>query len=156
MSSVYLETSVTGYLASRPGSDIVFAANQLLTLQWWNDHRERFDLFVSQAVVDECSAGDPVAARERLVFLDEIPVLAINSNTRILAQDLLRRVGLPPKAVIDAVHIATAAQNKMDYLLTWNCKHIANPSFRRKIEEVLEDAGLLAPVICTPQELVNV
>jgi PIN domain len=153
--SVYLETSVIGYLASRPGSDIVFAANQLLTLQWWNDHRGRFDLFVSQAVVDECSAGDPVAASERLVFLDGIPVLAINSDTQILARDLLRRVGLPPKAALDAVHIAIAAQNKMDYLLTWNCKHIANPSFRRKIEEMLADAGLMSPVICTPQELVN-
>ncbi len=115
MSSVYLETSVIGYSASRPGSDIVFASNRLLTLRWWDDHRERFDLFVSEAVVDECSAGDPVAASERLVFLDEIPVLAINSDTQILAQDLLRRVGLPPKAAIDAIHIAIAAQNKMDY-----------------------------------------
>ena len=156
MSSVYLETSVFGYLASRPCSDIIFASNQLLTLQWWNDHRERFDLFVSQAVVDECSAGDSVAAGERLVFLDEIPVFAINSETQILAQDLLRRVGLPPKAAIDAVHIAAAAQNKMDYLLTWNCKHIANPSFRRKIEQVLEDNGFMSPVICTPQELITV
>ena len=102
------------------------------------------------------SAGDPVAAGERLVFLDAIPVLAINSDTQQLARQLLLRVGLPPKAAIDAVHIATAAQNKMDYLLTWNCKHIANPSFRRKIEEVLADSGFLAPVICTPQELLNV
>jgi predicted nucleic acid-binding protein len=155
--SVYLETSVIGYLASRPGSDLVFAANQLLTLQWWNDHRDRFELFVSQAVIDECSAGDPVAAGERLVFLEGIPVLAIDIDidTEILARDLLRRVGLPAKAALDAVHIATAARHKMDYLLTWNCKHIANPSFRRKMEEVIEDAGFVPPVICTPQELVN-
>ncbi len=145
-----------GYLASRPGSNIVFAANQLLTLQWWNDHRTRFDLFISQAVIDECSAGDPVAASERIDFVDGIPVLAITLDTQTLAQDLLSRVGLPPKAAIDAVHIATAAQNNMDYLLTWNCKHIANPSFRRKIEDVLADHGLASPVICTPQELLNV
>ncbi len=98
MPSVYLETSVIGYLASRPGSDIVFAANQLLTLQWWNDQRGRFDLFVSQAVVDECSAGDPIAVNERLVLIDGIPVLAVNSQTQLLAQDLMSRVGLPLKA----------------------------------------------------------
>ena len=156
MPSVYLETSVFGYLASRPGLNIVFAANQLLTLQWWDDHRTKFELFISQAVIDECSAGDPVAASERLVFVDGIPVLAITLETQTLAQDLLRRVGLPPKAAIDAVHIATEAQNEIDYLLTWNCKHIANPSFRRRIEEFLEDQGLASPAICKPQELINV
>ena len=156
MQSVYLETSVFGYLASRPGSNIVFAANQLLTLQWWNDHRASFDLFVSQAVIDECTAGDPVAASERLAFVDGIPVLAMTLDTRALAEDVLRSVGLPPKAAIDAVHIATAAPNEMDYSLTWNCKHNANPSFRRKNEEVLAHRGLASPVICTPQELINV
>ncbi len=156
MTSVYLETSVIGYLASRPGADIIFAANQLMTFEWWNDHRARFELFASQAVVDECSAGDPTAARERLVFLDGIPVLAVNAATRNLAQELIRRVGLPAKAAVDAVHIATTALNKIDYLLTWNCRHIANPAFRRKIENVLGDAGLRSPVICTPQEILNV
>lgn len=156
MTSVYLETSVIGYLASRPGADIIFAANQLMTLQWWNDHRSRFELFVSQAVVDECSAGDPVAAQERLVFLEGIPVLAVNRATRNLAQELVCYVGLPEKAAVDAVHIATAALNRVDYLLTWNCRHIANPAFRRRIEEVLDGAGLSSPVICTPQEILNV
>ncbi|MDA1049699.1 MAG: type II toxin-antitoxin system VapC family toxin [Planctomycetota bacterium] len=156
MASVYLETSVIGYLASRPAVDIIFAANQLMTREWWNDHRTRFELFASQAVVDECSAGDPAAAQERLVFLIGIPVLTINAATRNLAQELLLHVGLPAKAAVDAVHIATAALNKIDYLLTWNCKHIANPAFRRKIEDVLDDAGLRSPVICTPQEMLNV
>lgn len=156
MASVYLETSVIGYLASRPGADIIFAANQLMTLGWWNDHRSSFELFVSQAVVDECAAGDPVAAQERLVFLDGIPVLTINAATRNLAKELIHHVGLPPKAAVDAVHIATAALNNIDYLLTWNCKHIANPAFRRRIEDVLDDAGVSSPVICTPQEILNV
>ena len=156
MTSVYLETSVIGYLASRPGADIVFASNQLMTLEWWNDHRTKFELFVSQAVIDECSAGDPTAATERLVFLDGVPVLAINAATLNLAQELMRHVGLPAKAGVDAVHIATAALNKIDYLLKWNCKHIANPAFRRRIEDVLDDAGYRSPVICTPQEILNV
>jgi predicted nucleic acid-binding protein len=156
MTSVYLETSVIGYLASRPRADIIFASNQIMTLEWWNDHRSKFELFVSQAVIDECSAGDPAAARERLVYLDGVPVLAINAATLNLAQELMRHVGLPAKAGVDSVHIATAALNKIDYLLTWNCKHIANPAFRRKIEDVLNDAGYRSPVICTPQEILNV
>lgn len=156
MVSVYLETSVIGYLASRPGADIIFAANQLMTLKWWNDHRARFNLYASQAVVDECSAGESTAAKERLVFLEGIPVLAINAATLNLAQELMRHVGLPAKAAVDAVHIATAALNRIDYLLTWNCKHIANPAFRLRIEDVLDDAGLRSPVICTPQEILNV
>ena len=156
MTSVYLETSVIGYLASRPGADIIFASNQLMTLEWWNDHRSKFELFISQAVVDECSAGDAAAAAERLVFLDGIPVLTINVATQNLARELMQHVGLPAKAAVDAVHIATAALNKIDYLLTWNCKHIANPAFRRKIEDVLHHAGHGSPVICTPQEILNV
>jgi hypothetical protein len=83
-------------------------------------------------------------------------VLAINAATRNLAQELIRHVGLPAKAAVDAVHIATAALNRIDYLLTWNCKHIANPAFRRRIEDVIDDAGLPSPVICTPQEILNV
>ena len=89
-------------------------------------------------------------------MVTSVPVVAITLDTRTLAEDALRRVGLPPKTAIDAVDIATAAQKEMDYWLTWNCKHIANPSFRRKIEEVLSDHGLASPVICTPQELINV
>jgi predicted nucleic acid-binding protein len=156
MASVYLETSIIGYLASRPSADIVFAANQLMTLEWWGEHRSSFELFVSQAVIDECSAGDPMAARERLKFLDGVPVLATNAATLSLAEALMRRVGLPSKAAVDAIHIATAALNAIDYLLTWNCKHIANPAFRRRIEDVLHDTGHRPPIICTPQELLNV
>lgn len=156
MASIYLETSIIGYLASRPGTDIVFAANRLMTLEWWQNHRTAFELFISQAVVDECSADDPLAAHERHVYLDGIPVLMIHTETESLAREIMQHVGLPAKAAIDAIHIATAALNKIDYLLTWNCKHIANPAFRHRIEDALEDAGLRSPVICTPQEILNV
>ena len=156
METVYLETSVIGYLASRRSADLVIAANQLLTLEWWDSHRKRFELFASQATVDECAAGDPIAANERMVFLDGIPILAVDSQTLGIAQALMKHVGLPEKAAVDAVHIATASLNKIDYLLTWNCKHIANPSFRHRIDKVLTDHGLTSPVICTPQELLNV
>jgi hypothetical protein len=156
MDTVYLETSVIGYLASRRSSDLVIAANQLLTLEWWDDHRMKFELFASQATVDECAAGDPIAAKERMRFLDGLPILAVDSQTQGIAQVLMQHVRLPQKAAVDAIHIATASLNKMDFLLTWNCKHIANPSFRHRIVSVLTDQGLTSPVICTPQELLNV
>ena len=156
MQSVYLETTVIGYLASRPSADLVTAGNQRLTLDWWTNHRSSFELFASQAVVAECSAGDPTAADERLIFLDGIPILEIDDEARQLAKTLLVDVPLPPKADVDALHIAIAALNAVDYLLTWNCKHIANPSLRRIIDDVLNAANVVPPIICTPQELINV
>ena len=102
MPTVYFETSVIGYLASRRSSDLVIAASQLLTLEWWNDHRVRFELFASQATVDECAAGDVIAARERLVFLQALPILPVDSETLSLAQALMIHVGLPAKAGVDA------------------------------------------------------
>ena len=156
MEAVYLETSVIGYVASRPSADLVTAGNQRLTLDWWANHRFSFELFISQAVVAECSAGDPTAANERLAYLHEIPVLEIDDDARLLAKTLLADIPLPPKADVDALHIAIAAMGGIDYLLTWNCKHIANPSLRRIIDDVLVAADVIPPVICTPQELINV
>jgi len=156
MDAVYLETSVFGYLASRMSSDLVTAGNQRLTREWWDTRRESFELFVSQAVVAECSAGDPVAAKERLVFLTDLPILDVTDDARSLAETLLSDIPLPGHAEVDALHIAVAAINGMDYLLTWNCKHLANPSLRRIIDEVLLAADVSPPVICTPQELIHV
>ncbi len=119
-------------------------------------NRSSFELFVSQAVVAECSAGDRAAADERLVYVDGIPILEIDDDARLLAKTLLANVPLPPKADVDALHIAIAALGGIDYLLTWNCKHIANPSLRRIIDNVLVVADVIPPVICTPQELINV
>lgn len=156
MQSVYLETSVIGYWASRPSADPVTAGNQHLTRDWWTNHRSTFELFVSQAVIAECSAGDATAAEERLAYLDDIPVLEITDDDRELARTLLADVPLPAKADIDAIHIAVSAMNAVDYLLTWNCRHIANPSLRRMIDDVLVAADVTPPIICTPQELINV
>jgi hypothetical protein len=154
--SVYIETSVIGYLAMRPSAHLVTAANQHVTCEFWEDHRSRFDLFVSLAVVDECMAGDAEAAAERKVFLLDIPVLGVNDAVLSLAQFLMTGIPLPEKAGVDAVHIAVAAVNGLDYLVTWNCKHIANPALRGTIEAVCRAAGYDAPVICTPPELIEV
>ena len=156
METVYLETSIVGYLASRISADLVTAANQRLTRDWWDNRRERFELFVSEAVVAECAEGDLTAAEERAEYLGDLPVLEIDEDCHRLASNIMQGVSLPEKADIDALHIAVAALNGMDYLLTWNCKHIANPSLRRTIEDVLLAADVTPPVICTSQELVNV
>lgn len=156
MQTVYLETSIFGYLASRTSADLITAGNQRLTMEWWDNRRQRFDLFISQAVVAECTAGDSEAANERMVFLENLPVLDIDDEARQLAKILMSNVHLPEKADIDALHIAVAAMNGMDYLLTWNCKHMANPALRRIIDNVLVAEDVAPPIICTPKGLIDV
>lgn len=154
-SSIYLETSVIGYLTSRVSRELVTAANQQVTREWWDDRRADFDLFISQFVVHECSAGDPDAARERLEAIAEIPELDVNEDAKVLAKELVIKVPLPEGAEIDALHVAIATVHGIDYLLTWNCKHIANAALRHQIEAVCRDHGFEPPTICTPQELLE-
>ncbi len=155
-STVYLETSIIGYLASRPSRDLITAANQQLTRDWWDQHREQFDLYISEAVVAECSTGDPQAAQERLDVLEGIAVLDITEAADNLADELLKRVPLPEKVAVDALHIAIATVNGVDYLLTWNCTHIANAALQHRIETICRSAGFESPTICTPQQLMEV
>ena len=154
--TVYLETTVIGYLAMRVSGILRVAANQQTTRDWWDNQRQRFDLFVSRFVVDECSDGDPVAAEERLAYLEGIPLLQMSDDVNSLAESLLVGVPMPEKAGIDALHISVAAANGVQYLLTWNCKHIANPSLRPRIERLCRDMDYEPPVICTPQELLEI
>lgn len=154
--SVYLETTVFGYLAMRGSGMLRVAANQQTTRDWWDEHRQRFDLFISRFVIDECSDGDPAAAQERLAYLEGIPLLQLPEDTGSLAASLLSGVPLPEKARVDALHISVAAVNGIQYLLTWNCKHIANPSMRPRIERLCRELGYEPPTICTPQELLEI
>jgi len=151
--TVYPETTIIGYLAMRVSSVLRVAANQQTTRDWWDNQRHRFELFVSRFVLDECSEGDLVAVQERLEYLERIPLLNISEDANALARALLARVPLPEKAAIDALHISVAAVNGVEYLMTWNCKHIANPSLRSRIEQVCREMQFEPSVICTPQEL---
>lgn len=153
--TVYLETSIIGYVASRPSRDLITAANQQLSHDWWHNHRDRFETYISQIVIDECNQGDPIAAQERLILLKGIPEVAIDTEARKLAKQLIEFVPFPNKAHTDALHIAASAVNGMEYLLTWNCKHIANAVLQRRIIQVCGAAGLAAPTICTPQEIME-
>jgi hypothetical protein len=150
---VYLETTIPSYLTAWPSRDLVRAAHQQITREWWERRRGDFELFVSQVVLRECQAGDPKAAAERLEAIRDFPLLEQSEKATDFAQLLLERVPLPERAAVDALHIAVATVNGMDYLLTWNCTHIANAALRSSIEAKCRESGYDPPVICTPEEL---
>jgi hypothetical protein len=153
--TLYLETSVISYLAARPSRDPITARNQQITREWWDTWRMDYELRTSDIVLAEVREGDPLTASWRLSLLQDVPVLSAKGReVARLATDLLRSVPLPGKAHADALHIAVAAVNGMEYLLTWNCKHIANPRLTARIERVIRAAGLRHPVLCTPSELI--
>ncbi|NJR52115.1 MAG: type II toxin-antitoxin system VapC family toxin [Leptolyngbyaceae cyanobacterium CSU_1_3] len=152
---VYVETSVISYLTSRPNRDLIIAGNQQITQEWWQKRRTKYELYVSQLVVREASLGDAKAAADRLEALREIPFIELTEEGKQLAEQLVNKGAIPLKVVEDALHIAIATSNGMEYLLTWNFKHIANAVMRGKIEAVCRDEGYEPPVICTPQELLG-
>ena len=153
--SVYIETTIASYLTSRPSRDLLRAAHQEITREWWKDHRGRFDLFASGVVVEEAGRGDPDAARRRLDALDGLPLLEMTEEVFELAGSLLETGVLPQKARIDALHIAVAAVHGMDVLLTWNCKHLANGEIMGAVARHLWSRGYAPPVICMPVELMG-
>lgn len=155
MTSVYLETSVISYLTARPSRDIVIAGHQQTTRDWWQTRRTRFSLYVSEIVLREARGGDPKAAQERLTILDRIELAEVTPEALQLANRLIADAALPQKSVADALHISTAVTSGIDFLLTWNCKHIANAVMRSKIEQVCRTSGYEPSIICTPEELME-
>ena len=152
--TVYIETSIVSYLTAWRSRDLVRAAHQQVTRDWWAA-RGSFELFTSQFVLDEAAAGDEGQAASRLAALENAVLLEVTEDGIGLAENLVASGALPPKARVDALHIAMAAVHGMDYLLTWNCKHIANASLRGRIEDLCRAAGFEPPIICTPLELVR-
>lgn len=149
---IYIETTVPSYLAAWPSRDLVRAAHQQITREWWA-RRDAYELYSSRLVVQECQAGDPRAAVDRLAALEGILLLEETPDAAAMAEALMRGVPLPERAAADALHIAIAAIHGVDYLLTWNCTHIANVTLRPQIEAVCRAAGYEPPLICTPEEL---
>src|SRR5688572_12662569 len=151
--SVYVETSVISYYASRPSRDIVTAARQTLTQEWWEDARQRFDLYVSVLVVEEAKAGGTEAAQRRLAAISGLPVLEINDAAEKLGKRLLDGGAIPSSRAEDALHISLATVHGIDFLLTWNFRHINNAEMKALIRTIIEAAGYEFPVICSPEEL---
>ena len=150
---VYLETTIPSYLTAWPSRDLIRTAHQQITRDWWDRRRAEFELYISQVVLRECQAGDATAAAERLKILQDLPLLEQTEEATRLAQALVDRVPLPERAAVDALHVAIAAVHGVDYLLTWNCTHIANATLRDPIESVCRENGYEPPAICTPDEL---
>ncbi len=153
---VYLETSVISYLTARPSRDIIVAANQQTTQEWWESRLAKVDVYISQLVVKEVSSGDRDAVTKRLEVIAGFPLLDITSEAVKLAERLIAEKVIHRQAAEDALHIALAAANGMDYLLTWNFKHIANAVMRANVEAVCRKNGYEPPVICAPVEFMEV
>jgi predicted nucleic acid-binding protein len=153
--SVYLETTIVSYLASKPSRDLIIAAHQQVTHECWQRRRNAFEVFVSELVIAEASVGDPEAVQRRQTILQGLPLLDITPSVSDLANHIATAVRLPSRAAADAVHIATAACNGIQFLLTWNSKHIANAELRPRVERTCRALGYEPPVLCTPDELMG-
>ena len=153
--SVYLETSFISYLTARPSRNTVVVGHQIMTNEWWEFSRNEFDLYVSDLVISEASAGHPDAVDKRLSTMAEIPTLEITDEASAFAKILVAYHAIPEVARADALHVSLAAINGMNYLLTWNCKHIANAQRLERITTLCLEQGYKPPIICTPEELVK-
>jgi hypothetical protein len=153
---VYLETTIISYFAARPSRDIITAAHQQITQEWWEGRRSNFEIYISQIVLQEANEGDKDAVRRRLEMLEAIPEIEVNPEAVALAQVLVSEGLIPEKAAADALHIAIATVQGMDYLLTWNLKHLANATIRNALADACRQHGYEPPVICTPEELLEV
>lgn len=154
--TVYIETTVIGHLVGRILTDPVVAGRQLVTREWWKVAASSFRLLASQLVADECGPGDPGAAAERLAVLDSLDFVEASGDTDELTTQLIAESAIPASEPRDALHISLAAVNGVEYLVTWNFKHIANATTREMIEQICRNAGFEPPTICTPDELLEV
>lgn len=155
MESVYIETTVVSYLVANPSLDTILAAHQQLTRQWWQDERHRYQCVTSREVLREASLGDVEMSQRRTEILAGLTVLTVEDSARELARAILAEKILPPAAASDAVHAVVAAQNQVNILLTWNCKHLANPHLLGGLREFMAGHGLVLPEVCTPIELMG-
>jgi predicted nucleic acid-binding protein len=151
---VYVETSVISYLTARESASLVGATRQLLTRRWW-DRRSDYEIVISEVVVRECRVGDADAVNRRLAVIEGLPSLTVNARAADIAIALLKNNILPEKAAEDALHIAVASVHSVDFLLSWNFRHIANPTIQAKVAAYLTGQGLSLPFICPPEELLG-
>jgi len=154
--SVYIETTVVSYLAARPSRDLIVAAHQQVTVEWWENELPKLEPFISPLVIEEASRGDEAASKLRLEKISEFSVLEITSDVRDLAELYFEKILIPDKARGDAFHLAVATYHGMDFLVSWNFSHILNARVRAVIQEVNAFRGISTPIICTPEELMEV
>ena len=151
--SIYIESSIISDLTSRPNRDVVISARQVITENWWLSQKGNFDLFVSALVIQEISKGDREAAERRLNAVADIPLLGVSQDALLLSEALVVRGAVPKTSEENALHISIAAASGIDFLLTWNFKHINNAHTKAAISAVIEAYGFACPVLCSPEEL---
>lgn len=152
---IYIETTIISYLTARPSRDLIVVAHQQITQEWWETRREFFDLFISELVVREAGSGDRLAAQRRLGALSGIALVELNEEIFTLANILIAEGPIPENSKEDAIHIALATVHGLDYILTWNCRHIANAEMRTGVSNICISQGYQPPIICTPEELMG-
>ena len=150
---LYMESTIPSYYVARPSHDVIMVAKQKLTRDWWDTRIKDFEIFVSDSVMDEISAGEAAMARKRIELLQPFTLLATNDRVIEVAEALIHGGPLPKKAARDATHIALSAVHRMHFLLTWNCTHIANAQMFAQMRTICQAHGFDCPVICTPGEL---
>lgn len=155
MPTVYVETTIPSYLAAFPSRDLVIAGHQQITHEWWRTAHDRFDLYVSEAVLQEISAGDPGAMARRLAYVDRLPILTLKDDVRALVEVYDRRLGVVGQARADVPHFAFTVAYEIDYLVTWNCAHIANGEMIRRLLDVNAELKRVTPLIVTPEEILE-
>ncbi len=154
--SVYIETTIISYLTSKPSQNLIVAAHQQITDEWWTDVRSQVECFVSPFVIDEASRGDAVYSQKRIDAIDGFAVLKINEEIEDLAKEYFDALQIPEKAKIDAFHLATAAWHEIDYVLSWNCKHIASGRVQKTMQKANVELNVHTPIVCTPEALMEV
>ena len=152
---VYIETTIISYITAKLSTNTIIAGRQVLTQEWWEQCRGLFDLVVSELVFQEAKEGDSTLAQKRIDLINKIDSLSISNEAILLAEALVIDGAIPKQYGEDALHIALCAVNGIDFLLTWNCKHLANAFLRRKIQIIVESNNYQCPVICTPAELME-
>jgi hypothetical protein len=155
MMRIYLESTIPSYVVARPSRDILQAARQQITKDWWDFRRPNYTLFISQTVLNEISEGEAMMAQKRLELVAALPLLHATNETEQLAQIILESGLIPPTAIADATHIALATTHAVDILLTWNCRHIANGDIQLRLRRLVTSQGFELPALCTPEELPN-
>jgi predicted nucleic acid-binding protein len=153
---VYIETTVVSYFTARPSRDIIMAGHQETTRDLWPDLTAKYETYISAIVYEEAGKGDPDQAKMRLAAIEAFPMLDIDKESRFLAERIIAGRGIPAEYPEDALHIAVAAVNGMDVLVTWNFAHLNNPFTRIAVRRIVEREGYFCPEICSPQELLEV
>ncbi len=151
---VYVETTIPSFYCE-VRSDPEAVARKNWTQHWWDFKRAAYDLVTSVAVLDELAYGDYAAKEQALSLIGNLPLVTIETPVLEIVETYIRRSVMPADPVGDALHLALASYHKCDFLLTWNCRHLANANKFRHIQRVNSILGLYVPDIVTPLQLLG-